>query len=63
MLKDEKNKTMDPERRKALQILLDQHLELQRYKYFNDLCAHCVHLRVCVVLKSNFLHIIMPFCR
>ena len=31
MLKDEKSKTMDPERRKALQNLLDQHLELQRY--------------------------------
>jgi len=31
MLKSEKSKTMDAERRKALQMMLDQHLELQRY--------------------------------
>ena len=31
MLKSEKSKTMDAEWRKALQMMLDQHLELQRY--------------------------------
>ena len=30
VLKDEKTKTVDAERRKALQSLLDKHLELQR---------------------------------
>ena len=29
-MKDEKEKTMNPERRKMLQKLLDSHLELQR---------------------------------
>ena len=28
VLKDEMSKTVDPERRKAMQVLLDQHLEL-----------------------------------
>ena len=31
VIKDEKEKTMDSDRRQALQKILDSHLELQRY--------------------------------
>ena len=55
MLKDEKNKTMDPERRKALQMLLDRHLELQRYIFMFDYptkMSLIVYLYICYVVKT-----------
>lgn len=52
LLKDEKSKTVDPERRKAFQALLDKHLELQRYAiFFRHRCTQCCWKPSAVILS------------